>query len=1070
MPSDYKSIRETNKADYGRKIGSIGQMLLADRYDDRTHFIYELLQNAEDALARRTNWQGQRNVCFDLHQDRLTFKHYGKPFDHRDVLGICGIAEGNKELTDIGRFGIGFKSVYSFTSRPEIHSGEEDFAIETYVLPVASSSVPRHSEETIIDIPFKSNDPKDLSDITCGLQRLGPEALLFLRHINAIEWRVENGPSGTYRRIGRKDLAKGVCQVTVIAEESGKPTVENIWLVFSKPLADQNGRSPGAVEIAFRIIKDIETNQEKVVAVSRSQLVVFFPTAIVTDLGFLIQGPYRTTPSRDNIPRQDSWNIHCLSETALLLTSALNWLRDNNLLDIDALNCLPLDPKNFAEGSLLFPLFEETRRALSVEPLLPRHGGGFVSAQKARLARVQKLRELISPSLLGTLLEAQEDFSWLSGDISQDRTPVLWNYLTSELQIAEISPEAVVRRLSKPILDAQSDPWIERLNEFLEGQPSLLRKLAEVPIVRLEDGSHVLPKNNDKLLAYLPGKALTGFPTVRKAVCSSDSARKFLMSLGLSEPDIVDDVVRNILPLYEKSPPDLGNYSSHIHQILTAFGTDSAEQRELLVKELKNATFVMAVDAASGKKSLARPTDVYQSTELLKGLFAGVEGILLVDEEFSCLQGEDISRLLSECGTTPHLQPVNFTPDMPPEEEREIRRKTGLEKATYSAAQDKSLRGVDRLLTSLKLLPSVQRGNKIEQLWKALLDLECQCGSEAFSGTLKWCYGQSFKQATFPASFVNMLNACEWVPDVDGNLHRPDSILFDSLGWEPSPFLQSMIHFMPQVLQRLAMETGIDPDVLTLIKDLGLTKEQLLAFLGKDKAPANKDKSPQGLAKPQADLQGNSLIPEPTPMSSLPKNQTDIPGSSPVHKSDQPHDSRNGQKNKQAQKKNEAQDGHDSNAKTTGNKRTPGSVGGKPFISYVGTHPDEEEEDPDGLDQATRMSIEAMAIDRILASEPTLHRTPPNNPGFDLCEETPDGKIIRYCEVKAMTGSLKDRPVAISRTQFEYALMHGPKFWLYVVEHARDDNPRIVKIQDPFGKARQFTFDCGWLDVAEPEA
>ena len=33
-------------------------MLLANRYADRTHFIFELLQNAEDALARRDNWEG----------------------------------------------------------------------------------------------------------------------------------------------------------------------------------------------------------------------------------------------------------------------------------------------------------------------------------------------------------------------------------------------------------------------------------------------------------------------------------------------------------------------------------------------------------------------------------------------------------------------------------------------------------------------------------------------------------------------------------------------------------------------------------------------------------------------------------------------------------------------------------------------------------------------------------------------------------------------------------------------------------------------------------------------------
>ena len=52
MACDYGAIRRDNERRYGTDIGRIGPMLLADRYDDRTHFIYELLQNAEDALAR----------------------------------------------------------------------------------------------------------------------------------------------------------------------------------------------------------------------------------------------------------------------------------------------------------------------------------------------------------------------------------------------------------------------------------------------------------------------------------------------------------------------------------------------------------------------------------------------------------------------------------------------------------------------------------------------------------------------------------------------------------------------------------------------------------------------------------------------------------------------------------------------------------------------------------------------------------------------------------------------------------------------------------------------------------
>ncbi len=66
MSCNYDSIRADNKKRYGTDIGRFGPMLLADRYDNRTHFIYELLQNAEDALARRKSWNGSRSVKFEL--------------------------------------------------------------------------------------------------------------------------------------------------------------------------------------------------------------------------------------------------------------------------------------------------------------------------------------------------------------------------------------------------------------------------------------------------------------------------------------------------------------------------------------------------------------------------------------------------------------------------------------------------------------------------------------------------------------------------------------------------------------------------------------------------------------------------------------------------------------------------------------------------------------------------------------------------------------------------------------------------------------------------------------------
>lgn len=113
------------------------------------------------------------------------------------------------------------------------------------------------------------------------------------------------------------------------------------------------------------------------------------------------------------------------------------------------------------------------------------------------------------------------------------------------------------------------------------------------------------------------------------------------------------------------------------------------------------------------------------------------------------------------------------------------------------------------------------------------------------------------------------------------------------------------------------------------------------------------------------------------------------------------------------------------------------------------------------------MALEARAIDLIVAREPDWHRTPTHNPGFDLFAPGQDGQPRRWCEVKAMSGGLDDRPVGLSRAQFDCAREHGSAYWLYAVEHAGSDHARIVRIQDPAGKARTFTFDRGWLAVAE---
>ncbi|MBS3783503.1 MAG: hypothetical protein KGY78_03580, partial [Anaerolineae bacterium] len=614
MATDYGAILAENQKRYGTDIGRIGPMLMAERYAERTHFIYELLQNAEDALGKRlsSRWQGPRSVNFVLGTNELRVSHWGKPFDERDVRGICGIAESTKnELTEIGRFGIGFKSVYAFTDRPEIHSGDEDFHIDSFVWPATADEVEREKEETVIVLPLRPQDGDACDEIAAGLRKLGPATLLFLHNIDEISWHVEAGPSGQYLRES-KHVGDNAHEVVVLGNEEGQEEVEQTWLVFSREVMRADGRVAGQAKIAF-LIADDEVGQRHIRRVEDSPLVAFFPTAIPTHLGFMVQGPYRTTPSRDNVPAGDDWNQHLVRETAALLTEALPALRDRHLLDADALRVMPLRHVKF-QGRMFQPIFEAVRDSLRSRPLLPCFGGGHVAAFNAVLSRTKALRDLLTAAQLTELLGDDGDTAWLSEEITQDRMPVLRRYLTHELEVPEFTPQMLLPKLSKEFLEAQTDEWIIGLYTFLNDQSALRPRLKGIPLVRLADGSHVAAHNRaGKLQAFLPSTVKSDFPTVRPSVCSTEEARGFLASLGLREPDPVDDVIDHVLPRYQSAEciPREQSYASDIDRISAAFQTDSTKQKDRLKEALRDSLFVKAIDAGDGSKVMAKPEEVY---------------------------------------------------------------------------------------------------------------------------------------------------------------------------------------------------------------------------------------------------------------------------------------------------------------------------------------------------------------------------------------------------------------------------------------------------------------------------
>src|SRR3989338_9181188 len=205
------------------------QRLLTDLYPDTAHFIFELLQNAEDAEATK--------VSFDLKKDILIFTHNGKRlFNNKDVESITGIGDSPKrnDVTQIGKFGIGFKAVFAYTATPRVYSGSFSFEITDMVCPHSVENNFMNNGETIFEFPFnhKKKQKEDaFGETSNGLMSLKENVLLFLNNIETIEWDIEGKGKGHITRLAHSDK-----HFEVEYKNSTGKTFNSHWLRFNKQI------------------------------------------------------------------------------------------------------------------------------------------------------------------------------------------------------------------------------------------------------------------------------------------------------------------------------------------------------------------------------------------------------------------------------------------------------------------------------------------------------------------------------------------------------------------------------------------------------------------------------------------------------------------------------------------------------------------------------------------------------------------------------------------------------------------------------------------------------------------
>ncbi|MCC6877620.1 MAG: hypothetical protein IT378_25150, partial [Sandaracinaceae bacterium] len=396
------------------------ERLLAQRvYADPGHFFFELLQNADDAGAKR--WAAS------VERERVVVRHDGAPFSLLDLVGVLSIGQTTKRAEQIGFFGVGFKSVYEICERPRVSSGALDFEIAHVTIPSALAPAPREPGETVRVLPYAR--ALDVALLHERALALPPEILLTLPHVEALEVR---GPSGEHQRWQEEHDGS----TSILRSSDGRA---KRYHLATRTLGFVGEREEGRARES-PVLVAIELGEGGPTPAGGPTVYAFLPTAERSGLRVLVHARFDVTLDRERLELGSSWNDALLREAGLALAQAIAELAEARARVLEVI----ASPEELAPG--MAPLAASLASALRDVPCLPGAAAELLPPSRSRLLEPALARALAGVDLAGAraleplgarersvalslgarTFDLQDIVSWLGETLREGEPPPSW--------------------------------------------------------------------------------------------------------------------------------------------------------------------------------------------------------------------------------------------------------------------------------------------------------------------------------------------------------------------------------------------------------------------------------------------------------------------------------------------------------------------------------------------------------------------------------------------------------------------------------------------------------------------
>ncbi|UJR37109.1 hypothetical protein I4U23_029813 [Adineta vaga] len=416
------------------------EKLSTDLYSDQGHFVLELIQNADD---NQYSSECLPTLRFILAKERILVCNNEIGFQASNISAICNVGastKGKHKQGYAGHKGIGFKSVFMISHRPEIHSRNYHIRFDTingtkqigYIRPIwldQYEEILPNSDEwtTCIRLPLKQETRHDR--LERNFKDIQAKLLLFLNRLRQIE--IINEQSGSITRVfTRIDHAQG--QIIELQEKmTNESVINNFWLVVKKvidvpthikeKLRDIKGEVDSTtIAVAYPLNKIQESSNQPL---PTQPLFAYLPLRSY-GFRFILQADFEIPATRQEIRRDNLWNewlkteMTCLLSLAylqfkrlpdLLVSSSIDTHITNHLTPIHAIKYfLKLIPSRNELDSYFNAFVDESIQLLTgiIELPIVRQNEkeesiiDWVSPSKCMIIRDPHIRKILSQDLL----------------------------------------------------------------------------------------------------------------------------------------------------------------------------------------------------------------------------------------------------------------------------------------------------------------------------------------------------------------------------------------------------------------------------------------------------------------------------------------------------------------------------------------------------------------------------------------------------------------------------------------------------------------------------------------------